>query len=556
MPNLHDNVPRSRYSCQEAREDSELMLSDRATPAVRGRYDEHLRSCRECRRMHRALFSVYEGPLVPMAPVGVREEKEFHAILRRMKTERPEPWYRRWAVGVTVGGLATAAAVLTLTLFDVAPEVLSLPQHDDAPQPLAGMSRPHAIGDAAVDNEGGIDHPAQSYGRVVGGYAEIEQPGEQASTTNTFSVGTRFHVASDDSLQVGLVGKIVANFTPRSEIEWSAASPSLLELEVVRGVAAVRYDRRPSDPVLQIRTPSAVVRVIGTVFTVQVDERDNTIVSVLRGQVEVLHPRTNRLLAEVESGYRFDVAKGTFDDPGKFEVEAALPLSNDPGDEDGDGSERLALADGRIPPTWNVPGLPSDPQYRTLDYVPTHEHTDTTAVGPVASSRSARAIEAPPAASGRHESRRVDDEGEDLIQRLVRDAELTRRKEVRASLEKCRAKYESHDTRYLAAKCLSTFIDKYGEDPLAVEGFLLVGMLRMDYALDYDAAEVAFQTFLRRAPNHPSAELALYRMWLASTENGHISEAIERGRKYLVRYPNGKYVGKLLQRFPELKSAL
>ncbi len=553
MPTVHDHVPRSRYSCQEAREDSELMLSDRATAAVRDRYDEHLRACRDCRRMHRALFAIYEGPVVPVPPVGVREEKEFHQILRRMKTERPEPWYRRWAVGVTVGGLATAAAVLTLTLFDVAPEVLSLPQHDDAPQLLAGLESPNTSGDAAIDREGGIDHPAQSYGRVVGGYAEIQQPGEQASTTNTFPVGTRFHVAGDDSLQIGLVGKIVANFTPRSEIEWSAASPSLLELEVVRGVAAVRYDRRPSDPVLQIRTPSAVVRVIGTVFTVQVDERDNTVVSVLRGQVEVLHPRTNRLLAEVESGYRFDVAKGTFDDPGKFELEAALPLSNDPGDEDGDGSERLALADGRIPTTWNVPGLPADPQYRTLDYVPTHE--PPASAGSVGSSRSERTVEVPVVAS-RPDSRRVDDEGEDLIERLVRDAELTRRKELRGSLEKCRALYESHETRYLAAKCLSTFIDKYGEDPLAVEGYLLVGMLRMDYALDYDAAEVAFQTFLRRAPNHPSAELALYRMWLASTENGHISEAIDRGEKYLARYPNGKYVGKILQRFPELKSAL
>ncbi|HWB74272.1 MAG TPA: FecR domain-containing protein [Nannocystaceae bacterium] len=553
MPTVHDN-PRTRYSCQEAREDSELMLSDRATAAVRDRYDEHLRTCRDCRRMHRALFAVYEGPVVPVPPVGVREEKEFHQILRRMKTERPEPWYRRWAVGVTVGGLATAAAVLTLTLFDVAPEVLSLPEHDDAPQTIAGLESPNTTGDASEGLEGGIDHPAQSYGRVVGGWAEIQHPGEQASTTNTFPVGTRFRVANDDSLQVGLVGKIVANFTPRSEIEWSAASPSLLELEVVRGVAAVRYDRRPSDPVLQIRTPSAVVRVIGTVFTVQVDERDNTVVSVLRGQVEVLDPRSNRLLAEVESGYRFDVAKGTFDDPGKFEVEAALPLSNDPGDEDGDGSERLALADGRIPPSWNVPGLPADPQYRTLDYVPTHAATPPSSAASIG--KSDRGNDAPVIVSTRHEPRRVDDEGEDLLERLVRDAELTRRKELRGSLEKCRALYESHDTRYLAAKCLSTFIDKYGEDPLAVEGYLLVGMLRMDYALDYDAAEVAFQTFLRRAPNHPSAELALYRMWLASTENGHISEAIDRGKKYLVRYPNGKYVGKILQRFPELKSEL
>jgi tetratricopeptide (TPR) repeat protein len=154
------------------------------------------------------------------------------------------------------------------------------------------------------------------------------------------------------------------------------------------------------------------------------------------------------------------------------------------------------------------------------------------------------------------EGRQVDDEGEDIIARLTRDAELTRRKELRGALDSCRGLYESVETRYLAAKCLSTFIDKYGDDPLAVEGYLLVGILRMDYALDYDAAEVAFQTFLRRAPNHASAEVALYRMLLASTENGRISEALERGRKYLQRYPNGKYVGKVLQRFPELKSEL
>lgn len=546
-----ETQPRTRYGCQEAREDSEQVLSDRAAPGVRERYDEHLRACRDCRRMHRALYAVYEGPAVPPVPAGVREEKEFHAILRRMKTERPEPWYRKWALGATVGGLATAAAVLTLTLFDVAPEVLSLPAFDDErPAPLAlvtGSPGDEGEGDGAA---GGIEHPAQSYGRVVGGLAQVMPPGEQASTTNTFPVGTRFVVSDEHPLQVGLVGKIVANFSPSSEIEWTAASPSLLELEVERGIAAVRYDRRPSDPVLQIRTPTAIVRVIGTVFTVQVEPDDNTIVSVLRGQVEVLHPKTNRLLAEVEAGFRYDVARSTFDDPGRTEVEAALPLSNDPGDEDGDGSETLALADGRIPAAWTVPGLPEDPRFRSMDFVPVKTVAAETRSAPRPSKP------AVVAAAPSEPRRAVDDDGEDLIESLVRDAELTRRKELRASLESCRGLYDSVDTRYLAAKCLSTFIDKYGSDPLAVEGYLLVGMLRMDYALDYEAAEVAFQTFLRRAPNHPSAEVALFRMWLASTEDGRITEALDRGRKYLARYPNGKYVGKILQRFPELKSEL
>lgn len=552
MERPNDNQPRRRYSCQEAHEDSELVLSNRATAAVRELYEDHQRQCRDCRRMHRALYALYEGPVVPAPLSGVREEREFHSILRRMKSERPEPWYQRWAVGLGVCGLAAAAGVLTLSLFDVAPDMLSLPPgSDDAPSPIASNESQRAASDAAPADGGGIEHPAQAYGRVVGGDAGIFPPGEQASNTNTFPVGTRFEVGSDESLQIGMVGKIVANFAPDSVVEWSAASPTLLEVEIERGILAVRYDRRPSDPVLQVRTPTAVVRVVGTVFTVEVEESDNTVVSVLRGQVEVLHPTTNRPLAEVESGYRFDVAKSTFDDVGRVEVAAALPLSNDPG-EGGmlDNPNILALADGRIPASWNVPGLTQDPSYRRLEYVPARSGPPAAVV---VEGRSRPARETPGRAA-KHAV--VEDEGEDVLARLVRDAEMTRRKELRATLESCRTLYDAHATRYLAAKCVSNFIDKYGDDPLAVEGYLLVGMLRMDYALDYEAAEVAFQTFLRRAPNHPSAEFALYRMWLASTENGRISEALERGRKYLVRYPNGKYVGKVLQRFPELKSAL
>jgi hypothetical protein len=112
---VHEHPPRTRYSCQEAHEDSELVLSNRATVAVRELYDEHLRTCRNCRRMHRALYSVYEGPAVPTPPVGVREEKEFHAILRRMKDERPESWTHRFgvrfAMGVPTTTIAKSAAI-------------------------------------------------------------------------------------------------------------------------------------------------------------------------------------------------------------------------------------------------------------------------------------------------------------------------------------------------------------------------------------------------------------------------------------------------------------
>ena len=559
MPPVNDNPP-TRYGCHEAHEDSEFVLGNRATPSVRELYESHLRECRDCRRMHRVLYAVYEGPSVPAPLAGVREEKEFYAVLRKMKEDAPEPWQRRWTLRLGVGALAGSAAVLALTLFGVVPQDWSFGQLE----PTSGtaiafndVSRDtkHSTRDSVtIPTEGGIEHPAQSYGRVVGGHAIMLPPGDdRSSNTDTFPVGTRFEVSEHDAVQLALVGKIVANFTPSTQIEWTVASPNLIEVKVDRGMAAFRYDRKPSDPILQVRTPTALVRVVGTVFTVQVEE-DNTWVSVLRGQVEVLQPSTNALEAEVESGHRYDARRGMWDDVGRTEVSAALPLSNDPGDM-GDPGDAIALADGRIPNNWNVPGLSQDPAKRTLTYVPprpgsaitvnTMRVTGTT--GP--EEETVRSIRVDP-------PRRTADESEDLIDSLMRDAEATRRKELRGALETCRALLSSADSRYRAAKCLSRFISKYGDDAAAVEGYLLVGMLRMDYALDYRAAEVAFQTFLRRAPEHPKAELALYRMWLSSVEDGRISQALERGRKYLHRHPHGAYVGKILQRFPELKSAI
>jgi hypothetical protein len=557
MSSVHDNPP-TRYGCHESREDAELVLGNRATPSVRELYESHLRQCRDCRRMHRVLYAVYEGPSVPPVPSGVREEKEFYAVLRRMKEDAPEPWHRKWTLRAGVGALAGSAAILALSLFGMAPKDWSFGELD----PTGAAMASHDYGRDANPNgaapnvltEGGIEHPAQSYGRVVGGHAIMLPPGDdRSSNTDTFAVGTRFEVSEHDAVQLALAGKIVANFTPSTQIEWTVASPNLIEVKVDRGMAAFRYDRKASDPILQVRTPTAIVRVVGTVFTVQVEE-DNTWVSVLRGQVEVLQPGTNALEAEVESGHRYDSRRGMWDDVGRIEVAAALPLSNDP-DETGDFSDTLALADGRIPANWNVPGLSQDPDKRTLTYIPprpgnaitvsTLRVTGTTG----AEEETARPIRVEP-------PRRTTDESEDLIDSLMRDAEATRRKELRGALETCRALLSNAETRYRAAKCLSRFISKYGDDAAAVEGYLLVGMLRMDYALDYRAAEVAFQTFLRRAPDHPKAELALYRMWLSSVEDGRISQALDRGRNYLHRHPHGAYVGKILQRFPELKSAI
>jgi len=545
----------TRYSCHECREDAELVMSDRATSGVHDLYHGHLRECRDCRKMHRLLYALYEGPVVPPPPAGLAEEKAFHAALRRARTQDGQlaPWYHKWSLRAGVTAMAGAAAALTLALFGVGPSSFG------DTETLATAELPDALhGQLEVDHAaelGGIDHPAQSYGRILGGNAsivDVDQPDRSPANTDTFPVGTRFEVDDNDALQVGMVGKIVANFTPGSDIEWTKATPSLLELEVHRGIAAVRYDRRPSDPYLYVRTPTAIVRVMGTVFTVEVDANSETIVSVLRGQVDVLDPETTNLRAEVESGDRYEVATSSHGNVGRAEVVAALPLSNESDTDSSDFTNALALADGHIPTSWNVPGLPDDAKQRTLMHIPAPLAEPTIFEVPVVHRRSGTAGSA---TNARDTPLLVDDDAGDLIERLMEDVKATRGKELRAALKSCRTLYAAQRTRYRAARCLSKFISEYGDETAAVEGYLLVGILRMDYALDYRAADNAFEEFIRRAPrNHHSVELAMYRLWLSATEDGRISEALRRGRRYLDRFPNGKYVGKLLQRFDELKT--
>lgn len=519
----------------------------------------HLQGCAHCRRMHRLLVAAYEGPAAPLPASGARQEKEFYATLRRMRDERPEPWTSRWGLRVAVAALSTSAAILTLSLFDVpsslrfgeTPETPMLTVREPSLDAPSTRPVPHTAEQAS-----GFRHAAQAYGRVVGGAATIIPPdgtGEPTSS-NTFPVGTRFQLSPSETLQVALIGKMVANFTPSSDIEWLSASPSLVELQVNRGIASFRYDRDPSDPILQIRTPSALVRVVGTVFTVQVNDEQDTLVSVLRGQVDVLDPTTNRLMAEVESGYRYDVAKATFDDVSKLEILSALPLSIEV---DGGSEDPLALPSLRIPTSWNVPGLPADPQARILANVPSRPGAATSFVRASRFSMATHASASGIKSSSRiTETARVEDEGDDLIAELMRDTQALRRKELHAMLGACRDLYTSYETRYRAAKCFSNFLAKYDDEPGAHEAWALLGILRMDYALDYRAAEVALQTYLQRAPNGPLAEIAMYRMWLSSVEDGRISQGLKRGRGYLERYPSGRFVGKILQRFPELKSEI
>ena len=496
-------------------------------------------ACSPCWRAHRLLQELYAEPEAPAERSSGSLDREFNGILRGLADAQDEQSLRgrasRFGASVAITTLAAVACLLALML-------LPGPSGD-----LFALAPSRIAFDTPDTVYGGFDHPARVYGRIVGGHGRALALGGESLDDHIFPVSTVLQTDSTGSMQLQLVGKILGNIGPSSEVTWRTAAASEVELSLERGMVAFRYDRMPGDPILNIQTPTANVRIRGTVFTVEVDDAGETAVSVLRGRVEVLDVTGARVIADVRAGYRFDVAHHSFADVGRSEVQVALPLSQVPGAGDDD------LAGGRIPSTWTIPGLPNKPAYRTLENLieltnkPRRRPQDPRVAR---SDRRAKPSLAP------------NDDGQALLEDLLRDAQSTRAdhsaraEAILRSLARCKELYLSPESRYRSAQCLNAFMDKHGSDALAAEGHLLIGIQRMDYAGDHQAAKAEFRKFLERAPDHPEAELARYRLWLAATEQGDIQEAKRLGRAYLHHHPRGRYVGQVIKRFRGLASEL
>ena len=562
------------YGCQEFREDSERMIQGRAHAELEQLYCAHLAFCVDCQRYHHRLEALYRRPRKLSELDSFARDREFAQILTHTKapaSSRTAPASGRYAP-VSVGVLAIAAAILSFALLvpSFGAQLFRPPAVTELLHP-PGMDAPVRYGDVVhIPVRRGIGHQAQSFARVIGmgddargdevepsDVLELRDAEGRLATGDSLTVGTRI-ATGDSAVQVAFVGCLVANFQPHTVSRWNSASPTL-ELGLISGTLAVRYDRRPGDPILQIRTPSALVRVLGTVFTVAVDGEGNTTVAVLRGKVEVLDPENGRSLAEVKAGFRYDVGAASYRDVGRREVAAALPISEQAElkvsiSADGELTvEERSDALGQIPQTWTVPGLSDDPAQRTLDRV-----LDPDPDPELETSQRRPDVAAASRSGGRGEAAAVDDGKAatlELIDRSLR-RERERKSTVEGRLERCRELQSEPETRFRAARCLGDFMKEFGDEPEAVEGLLLLGTLRMDFAHDYQSATRNIEEFLRRAPQHPKAEHARYMLMLAAIEAGYIDDAIQRGRTYLHHHPDGQYVGRVLQRFPELKSAI
>jgi hypothetical protein len=568
------------YGCQEFRDDSERMIQGRAHPELERLYCAHLACCDDCQRYHHRLEALYRRPRKLSELDSFARDREFARILARTRAPTgihgpsgpadgsarrlSAPLGVHLSAPLGIGMLAFVAAILAFALLvpSFGARLFRPPAVTELLHP-PGMDTPVRYDDGVrIPVRRGLGHQAQSFARVIGGLSggtpELSDAQGRPATGDSLTVGARI-ATGDSAVQVAFVGLMVANFQPHTVARWNSASPTL-ELGLVSGTLAIRYDRRPGDPILQVRTPSALVRVLGTVFTVAVDEQGNTTVAVLRGKVEVLDPEDGHSLAEVVAGFRYDVGAASYRDVGRREVAAALPIS-----EQGELPVAISIAAdgeltfeersgvlGQIPTTWTVPGLSDDPAQRTLDRV-LDPDPELSAV------RSRPAAEPVGSRSGGRAQAQVIDDGEaatlELIDRQLR-RERERKSVVSGRLERCRELQAEPETRFRAARCLGDFMKEFGDEPEAVEGLLLLGTLRMDFAHDYQSATRNIEEFLRRAPQHPKAEHARYMLMLAAIEAGYIDDALQRGRTYLRHHPDGQYVGRVLQRFPELKSAI
>ncbi|KIG12038.1 hypothetical protein DB30_02093 [Enhygromyxa salina] len=573
-------MPQVHYGCQEFREDTERVIQGRAHPELAQLYHGHLACCRGCQRYHHRLEAIYRRPSAGPALDGFARDLEFAAILERAKSQGQRPVQaralRRVSTSAGVAALTVVAVILALALVVPSfgarlfqpPAVAQLELRSDTGYTSYGDDIHIPVGH-------GLSHQAQKFARVIGwevgpglagpgAQVELTDAEGRPTTGDSLTVGTQI-TTSDAAVQVAFVGRLIANFQPHTVARWNSASANLVEFGLISGTIAVRYDRRPGDPILQVRTPNAIVRVVGTVFTVTVHE-GRTSVSVLRGKVVVVDPSNGRPLGEVEAGFRFNVDDSSYRDVGRQEVAAALPLSEL-------GELLVTVSDageliieeprrefGQIPRAWTVPGLSNDPAQRILDRVLDPDAAPSSSEVAQAGARSAGR---PPArvdpSSAHARARPTSDNGEaatrELINKQVR-RERDRKAHVEARLERCRVLQAEPETRFRAARCLGDFMSELGDEPEAVEGLLLLGTLRMDFAHDYQSATRNFEEFLRRAPQHPKAELARYKLVLAAIEAGYIPHALQRGLAYLRHYPDGQYVGRILQRFPELKSEI
>jgi TolA-binding protein len=281
--------------CRRARED--VLRRDRLDAVRRGRLALHLKRCDTCRAASEELERI-ESAKAGLAPLPDERAREIYDGLvpsvHQIAVDLAPPLFRprRYPLSYALGfGLSAVAAVALLAI--VSYRAVSSAGGDAGPALATAAASSVAPAARSMALRGIVD---RSEGTVRIDGAPIAEDGAFAVRRGTaidLLDGARLSFRVVDAASVAIVGSAVWRLDSVTE--------TAIEATLERGKIAVEFDGTRGRG-LDIRTPDSLVRVRGTLFTVEVTPGGGTAVSVLEGRVEVVPLRGVSPVVEVGAG--------------------------------------------------------------------------------------------------------------------------------------------------------------------------------------------------------------------------------------------------------------
>jgi TolA-binding protein len=284
--------------CRRAQGD--LLRRDDLDAVRRGRLMLHLKRCEACRAAAEELAQI-ESAITEIPPMPEERSRQIYdnlvpAVYQIAVDLAPAPRRpARYPLSLALGfGLSAVAAVVLVTLVAYRSfPVSSVPVASDPKGPQAVTGRTFGRLSGLVDrSEGDVRVDGVPISRGDGTIAV------QKGTAIQVADGARLSFRIGDAARVALVG------AARWRVE--NASDTAIEVMLERGRIAVEFDGMRGRS-LDVRTPDSMVRVRGTLFTVEVSREGGTQVAVIEGRVEVVPLKGGSALVEVGAGEQVSI---------------------------------------------------------------------------------------------------------------------------------------------------------------------------------------------------------------------------------------------------------
>ncbi|MCK9521983.1 MAG: tetratricopeptide repeat protein [Proteobacteria bacterium] len=278
-------MSRTPKECREAR--AGLTALRDVGPIERSRHELHLRRCAICREAMAGLRAIESHKTNVSEMTTAQLERIYDRLIpiahevSREQAQRAtwsfRPSFLRWALVASSAAVAIAAIVLLAWRPSHAPSIAAPAFEavtDIAETPdetLAGI---------AVDNTGYID-------RLEG--AVVISDLDDALDNGRFSLSSPLSIRQENTarsnFRVGHYARLAV--IDQADLSVVDSSSEFIAVHLNKGKLAVDFDGSWGKR-FEVHTPDVIVRVKGTVFTVEVFDAQSTRVGVVEGRVEVL----------------------------------------------------------------------------------------------------------------------------------------------------------------------------------------------------------------------------------------------------------------------------